>query len=71
MNILLVNWQDRENPHAGGAEIHLFELFARRERLARCRDIDVGGLPRVEIADDAARNGERMRIIDRVMIGDP
>lgn len=29
MNILLVNWQDLENPHAGGAEIHLFELFGR------------------------------------------
>lgn len=29
MNILLVNWQDRLNPHAGGAEIHLFELFRR------------------------------------------
>ena len=29
MNILLVNWQDRENPQAGGAEIHLFELFSR------------------------------------------
>lgn len=29
MNILLVNWQDLRNPHAGGAEIHLFELFSR------------------------------------------
>lgn len=29
MEILLVNWQDRENPFAGGAEIHLFEIFAR------------------------------------------
>lgn len=29
MNVLLVNWQDRDNPHAGGAEIHLFELFTR------------------------------------------
>jgi glycosyltransferase involved in cell wall biosynthesis len=29
VNILLVNWQDRLNPHAGGAEIHLFELFGR------------------------------------------
>ncbi|HEY7027850.1 MAG TPA: glycosyltransferase family 4 protein [Gemmatimonadales bacterium] len=29
MNILLVNWQDRDNPHAGGAEIHLFEIFGR------------------------------------------
>ncbi|MGH7561956.1 MAG: glycosyltransferase family 4 protein [Gemmatimonadales bacterium] len=29
MNVLLVNWQDPENPHAGGAELHLFELFGR------------------------------------------
>jgi glycosyltransferase involved in cell wall biosynthesis len=29
VNILLVNWQDGENPHAGGAEIHLHEIFAR------------------------------------------
>jgi glycosyltransferase involved in cell wall biosynthesis len=29
MNILAVNWQDLENPHAGGAEIHLFEILGR------------------------------------------
>jgi glycosyltransferase involved in cell wall biosynthesis len=29
MQILLVNWQDRENPQAGGAEIHLHEIFGR------------------------------------------
>ncbi|MGH7593314.1 MAG: glycosyltransferase family 4 protein, partial [Gemmatimonadales bacterium] len=29
MNILVANWQDRRNPDAGGAEIHLFELFSR------------------------------------------
>jgi glycosyltransferase involved in cell wall biosynthesis len=29
VNILLVNWQDRENPQAGGAEIHLHEIFGR------------------------------------------
>ncbi len=29
MNILLVNWQDRDNPQAGGAEVHLFEIFGR------------------------------------------
>ena len=29
MRILLVNWQDLENPDAGGAELHLFELFRR------------------------------------------
>ncbi|MFN8176573.1 MAG: glycosyltransferase family 4 protein [bacterium] len=28
-NILLVNWNDRTNPHAGGAEIHLHEMFGR------------------------------------------
>ncbi len=29
MKILAVNWQDPENPHAGGAELHLFELLGR------------------------------------------
>ena len=29
MNLLVVNWLDRLNPLAGGAEIHLFEIFRR------------------------------------------
>ena len=29
MRLLLVNWQDRENPQAGGAEIHLHDIFER------------------------------------------
>lgn len=29
MRILVVNWQDRENPQAGGAELHLHEIFGR------------------------------------------
>jgi glycosyltransferase involved in cell wall biosynthesis len=29
VRILLVNWQDRENPQAGGAEIHMHEIFGR------------------------------------------
>lgn len=29
LRILLVNWQDRENPEAGGAEVHLHEIFGR------------------------------------------
>jgi len=29
MRLHLVNWQDRENPQAGGAEIHLHEIFGR------------------------------------------
>ncbi len=42
MNILVVNWQDVRNPQAGGAEIHLFEIFTRlvqrghRVRLVCC-----------------------------------
>lgn len=29
MKLLLVNWQDRRNPEAGGAETHLHEIFGR------------------------------------------
>lgn len=29
LRILLINWQDRENPEAGGAEVHLHEIFGR------------------------------------------
>ena len=32
MRLLLVNWNDRENPHAGGAETHLHEIFGRLAR---------------------------------------
>lgn len=29
MRLLVVNWQDRLNPQAGGAEVHLHEIFGR------------------------------------------
>ena len=29
MRILVINWQDRENPQGGGAETHLHEIFGR------------------------------------------
>lgn len=32
MRILVVNWQDRLNPQAGGAEVHLHEIFGRLAR---------------------------------------
>ncbi|MFC1650004.1 glycosyltransferase family 4 protein [Candidatus Latescibacterota bacterium] len=32
MKILLVNWMDMENPMAGGAEVHLNEIFSRFTR---------------------------------------
>jgi glycosyltransferase involved in cell wall biosynthesis len=36
MRILVLNWQDRLNPQAGGAETHLHEIFGR---LARRHDV--------------------------------
>ncbi|UCG86575.1 MAG: glycosyltransferase family 4 protein [Gemmatimonadota bacterium] len=32
MRILAVNWLDLENPQAGGAEVHFFEIFGRLAR---------------------------------------
>jgi glycosyltransferase involved in cell wall biosynthesis len=29
VKLLLINWQDRTNPRAGGAEVHLHEIFGR------------------------------------------
>jgi glycosyltransferase involved in cell wall biosynthesis len=33
MRILIVNWQDIKNPQAGGAEVHLHEVFSRIGRM--------------------------------------
>ncbi|MGE3618338.1 MAG: glycosyltransferase family 4 protein, partial [Gemmatimonadales bacterium] len=64
MNILLVNWQDLENPQAGGAEIHLFELFGRLARSGhRVRLVCSGwrGAPREAVVDgvEVERHGDR------------
>lgn len=32
MRLLIINWQDRENPQGGGAETHLHEIFGRLAR---------------------------------------
>jgi glycosyltransferase involved in cell wall biosynthesis len=32
LKLLVINWQDIENPQAGGAEIHLHEIFGRLVR---------------------------------------
>jgi glycosyltransferase involved in cell wall biosynthesis len=29
LRLLIINWQDIKNPHAGGAEVHLHEIFGR------------------------------------------
>ncbi len=66
MNILVVNWQDLENPHAGGAELHLFEIFKRLAAAGhRVRLVCSGwaGAPREALVDGihvrrvASRNG--------------
>lgn len=61
MNILIINWQDIKNPYAGGAEVHLHEVFKRiAERGHRitlfCHAIQ--GLPKEETVDS-------MRVIRR------
>ncbi|HEX4627581.1 MAG TPA: glycosyltransferase family 4 protein [Gemmatimonadales bacterium] len=43
MRILLVNWNDRENPQAGGAEVHLHEIFGRLARRGHAIDLVTSG----------------------------
>jgi glycosyltransferase involved in cell wall biosynthesis len=43
VRILLVNWNDRENPHAGGAEIHLHEIFGRLVGMGHAVDLIASG----------------------------
>lgn len=64
MRILVVNWQDRENPQAGGAELHLHEVFGRIARAGH--EVDLlcsgfeGGAARATIDDIAVhRVGRR------------
>jgi glycosyltransferase involved in cell wall biosynthesis len=64
VRILLVNWQDLENPHAGGAELHLFELFGRL--VAKGHEVRLicsgwkGGAQRAEVRGIAVeRHGSR------------
>jgi glycosyltransferase involved in cell wall biosynthesis len=45
VRVLLVNWNDRENPHAGGAEIHLHEIFGRLARAGHQVDLVTSGWP--------------------------
>jgi glycosyltransferase involved in cell wall biosynthesis len=64
VDLLLVNWQDLENPHAGGAELHLFEIFGRlAERGHRVRLVCSGwpgAPPRAEIRGiQVSRSGGR------------
>ena len=64
MRILVLNWQDHENPQAGGAELHLREIFSRIA--ARGHKVDLlcssweGAAPRVSLDGiDVHRIGNR------------
>ena len=59
MRILLVNWNDRENPWAGGAEIHLHEIFGRLARRGHDIDLIASGWPGA--APAAELDGLRVR----------
>jgi glycosyltransferase involved in cell wall biosynthesis len=45
LRLLVINWQDRENPLAGGAEIHLHEIFGRLTRQGFDVTLLCGGWP--------------------------
>jgi glycosyltransferase involved in cell wall biosynthesis len=45
LRLLLVNWQDRENPQAGGAELHLHEIYGRLARRGHEVHLLCGGWP--------------------------
>src|SRR5256886_8267424 len=57
--MLLVNWNDRENPHAGGAETHLHEIFGRLARQGHAVDLVTSGWPGA--APEAELDGIRVR----------
>lgn len=64
MRLLVVNWQDRENPLAGGAEIHLHEIFERLAARGHSVTMLCGGWPgcppRAELGGiDVHRTGVR------------
>ena len=45
LHIAVVNWQDRDNPLAGGAEIHLHEIFGRLAARGHHVTLLCGGWP--------------------------
>lgn len=45
LRIAVVNWQDRENPQGGGAEIHLHEIFGRLAQAGHEVTLLCGGWP--------------------------
>jgi glycosyltransferase involved in cell wall biosynthesis len=58
MDILVLNWLDRENPQAGGAEVHLHEIFGRL--------VDMGH--RVTLLCSGFKGGEQRVVLDGIEV---
>lgn len=58
MRLVVVNWQDRENPQAGGAEQHLHEIFGRLAGRGHAVTLLCGGWP--GCAPEATLDGMRV-----------
>lgn len=58
LKVLVVNWQDLENPNAGGAEIHLHEIFGRLARWGHDVTLLASGWPGAE--SSAVADGMRI-----------
>ncbi len=64
MRLLILNWQDRKHPEAGGAETHLHEIFGRIARMGHSVTLlscGFEGAPESEVLDDirVIRRGRR------------
>jgi glycosyltransferase involved in cell wall biosynthesis len=52
LNLLVVNWQDSTNPQAGGAEVHLHEIFGRLVKRGHQITLLCSGWPGAASRDD-------------------
>jgi glycosyltransferase involved in cell wall biosynthesis len=53
VKLLVVNWQDLANPHSGGAEVHLHEIFGRLARRGHEVHLLCSNFPGGASADEA------------------
>jgi glycosyltransferase involved in cell wall biosynthesis len=53
VKLLVINWQDLANPHSGGAEVHLHEIFGRLARRGHEVTLLCSGFPGAPAVDEA------------------
>ena len=69
VRLLVVNWQCRENPLAGGAEIHLHEIFGRLAARGHAVTLLCGGWP--GCAPRATLDGLEAGLFDVILANPP